>query len=198
MSKKKRYVELSDFPTVAQLQQERIYERYKIRYHRAIRSTIIALITVAATAVILSYVLFPILRIYGHSMTPTLADGQIVLTMKGSRFQTGDVIALYYNNKILVKRVIAGPGDWVDIDKDGNVSVNDQKLDEPYVSDKALGECNIDLPVQVADNRWFVMGDHRSVSIDSRNTAVGMISDEQVVGKVLLRLWPLKEIGPVT
>lgn len=197
MSRRKKHYEPDDFPTVAQLQQERIYERYKIRYHRAVRSTVVSLITVAAVAVILSYMLFPVLRIYGHSMTPTLSDGQIVAAMKGSHFSTGDIVAFYYNNKILIKRVIAGPGDWVDIDRDGNVSVNEQQIEEPYLEDKALGEANIDFPVQVPENRWFVMGDHRSVSIDSRNTAVGMVSDEQIVGRVLFRFWPLREIGVV-
>lgn len=128
-------------------------------------------------------------------MTPTLEDGDIVVSMKGSDFEPGDVIAFYYNNKILVKRVIAGPGDWVDIDKDGNVTVNGQALEEPYLQEKALGDCNIKLPYQVPDSRLFVMGDHRSVSVDSRNTAVGCVAQEQIVGRLVFRIWPLNGMG---
>ena len=195
MSRRKR--RRDEIPSVQMLMKERSHERYKIRYRRAIRSTIVTIITVAAVAIIISYLLMPVLRIYGHSMTPTLDDGQIVISMRTSKFKEGDVIAFYYNNKILVKRVIAGPGDWVDIDEDGTVFVNDQELVEPYISEKALGECNIEFPYQVPENRWFVMGDHRSVSIDSRNTSVGCVSDEQVVGKIIACIWPLNKIGLV-
>ena len=195
MSRRKR--RWDEIPSVQMLMKERSHERYKIRYRRAIRSTIVTIITVAAVAIIISYLLMPVLRIYGHSMTPTLDDGQIVISMRTSKFKEGDVIAFYYNNKILVKRVIAGPGDWVDIDEDGTVFVNDQELVEPYISEKALGECNIEFPYQVPENRWFVMGDHRSVSIDSRNTSVGCVSDEQVVGKIIACIWPLNKIGLV-
>ena len=126
-----------------------------------------------------------------------MRDGDIVIAVNRSEFETGDVIAFYYNNNILVKRVIAYAGDWVDIDENGNVYVNGEKLDEPYISDKALGECNIDLPYQVPDGRCFVMGDHRATSIDSRNTAVGCVSSDMVVGKILFRVWPLSESGMV-
>lgn len=186
---------MKDIPSVVELQQERVRERYKIRYNRAIRSTISTLVTVAAIAVIISYVMMPVLRIYGHSMTPTLTDGQIVLAMKNANFEIGDIIAFYYNNKILIKRVIAAPGDWVDIDEDGTVTVNDNILVEPYISEKAFGETNVEFPMQIPENRWFVLGDHRSVSIDSRNTAVGCVSDEQVVGKLVVCIWPFKKIG---
>ena len=193
-SKKRKWDEL---PSVEELMRERTHERYRIRYRRALRSTITTIITVAAIAVIVSYLLMPVLRIYGHSMTPTMHDGNIVLTVRSSNFTKGDVVAFYYNNKILVKRVIAGPGDWVDIDKDGQVYVNEEPIDEPYIDEPALGECNIELPDQVPENRWFVMGDKRSVSIDSRNTAVGCVSDEQIVGRIFARIWPLNEIGVV-
>ena len=190
-----KQITMKDIPSVVELQQERVRERYKIRYNRAIRSTITTLVTVAAIAVIISYVMMPVLRIYGHSMTPTLTDGQIVLAMKNANFEIGDIIAFYYNNKILIKRVIAAPGDWVDLDEEGTVTVNDNILVEPYISEKALGETNVEFPMQIPENRWFVLGDHRSVSIDSRNTAVGCVSDEQVVGKLVVCIWPFNKIG---
>ena len=162
-----------------------------------LRSTLYTLITVSAIAVLVATLWLPVLQIYGSSMTPTLQDGEIVFTVKTSSFETGDVISFYYNNKILVKRVIAGPGDWVQIDSQGNVYVNNILLNEPYLTDKALGDCNIELPYQVPDGKVFVMGDHRSTSVDSRNTAVGCVAQEQIVGKILFRVWPLDCMGPV-
>ena len=161
------------------------------------RSTIFTLITVAAVAVLVATLLMPVLQIYGNSMTPTLSDGNIVLTVKTGSFEPGDVVAFYYNNKILVKRVIASPGDWVDITEEGDVYVNGELLDEPYLVEKALGDCNIELPYQVPESRIFVMGDHRSVSVDSRNTAVGCIAEEQVVGRLVFRVWPFEGIGEI-
>lgn len=172
-------------------------EEYRNSYNRVLRSTVFSLIVVAAAAVLVAVLVLPVLQISGESMTETLQDGDIVVAVNSSKFETGDVIAFYYNNNILVKRVIAYAGDWVDIDEDGNVYVNGAKLDEPYISDKALGECNIDLPYQVPDGRCFVMGDHRAVSIDSRNTAVGCVSSDMVVGKILFRVWPMAEFGTV-
>lgn len=172
-------------------------EEYRNSYGRVLRSTVFSLIVVAAAAVLVAVLVLPVLQISGESMTETLQDGDIVVAVNSSKFETGDVIAFYYNNNILVKRVIAYAGDWVDIDEDGNVYVNGAKLDEPYISDKALGECNIDLPYQVPDGRCFVMGDHRAVSIDSRNTAVGCVSSDMVVGKILFRVWPMAEFGTV-
>ena len=183
------------YPTVAQLEHELKRVRYQSRYGRVLRSTVFSLVVVAAVAVLVAVLFLPVLQIYGHSMTPTLEDGDIVVSIKGSDFEPGDVIAFYYNNKILVKRVIAGPGDWVDIDKDGNVTVNGQALEEPYLQEKALGDCNIKLPYQVPDSRLFVMGDHRSVSVDSRNTAVGCVAQEQIVGRLVFRIWPLNGMG---
>ncbi len=130
-------------------------------------------------------------------MVPTLEDGQIVVTVKSSHFEQGDIVAFYQGNKLLIKRFIAGSADWVDIDTDGNVSVNGVALDEPYIAEKAYGDTNIELPYQVPDNRYFLMGDNRDVSVDSRNTAVGCVSDEQIVGKVIFRIWPLNQFGPV-
>ncbi len=164
---------------------------------RTVRNTVAVLVVIAAIAVLVSNLLLPVLHIYGHSMNETLDEGDIVLTVKGSSFSTGDIIAFYYNNKLLIKRVIANPGDWVNIDKEGNVYVNNQMIDEPYLKEKAMGECDIDLPYQVPESRVFVMGDNRSVSIDSRNTSVGCVAEEQIVGKVLFKIWPLTRFGPV-
>ena len=165
--------------------------RYRKRYRSVLRITIYTLITVAAVAVLVATLLMPVLQIFGSSMAPTLEDGEIVLSLKTSEFQHGDVIAFYYNNKILVKRVIAVSGEWVDITPEGDVYVNSQLLDEPYLNEKALGDCNIEFPYQVPESRFFVMGDHRSTSIDSRNTAVGCVAEEQIVGKLIFRVWPL-------
>lgn len=188
---------ISEIPTTEQLEAELQRERYNRRYGRVLRSTIYMLITVAAVAVLVATLWLPVLQIYGSSMAPTLVDGNIVVPIKAGELETGDIAAFYYNNKILVKRVIAGPGDWVDIKEDGTVYVNDRELNEPYLSEKAFGDCNIELPYQVPDSRIFVMGDHRSVSVDSRNTAVGCVADEQIVGKLVFRVWPLDSFGAI-
>ena len=184
-------------PDIPQLEAELKRERYKRRYRTVLRSTIYTLITVAAVAVLVATLWIPVLQIYGSSMTPTLSDGNIVVSVKSGDFQSGDIIAFYYNNKILIKRVIAGPGDWVNIEEDGMVYVNGKQLDEPYLTEKALGECNIELPYQVPESRLFVMGDHRSVSVDSRSTSVGCVAEEQIVGKIVFCVWPLNEFGKV-
>ena len=184
-------------PTTGQLSRELKRVRYNSGFNGMLRSTIGILITVAAVAVLIAVLLLPVLQIYGTSMTPTMNEGDIMVSVKGTKFQTGEVVAFYYNNKILVKRVIANAGEWVDIDTDGNVYVNNVKLEEPYIVEKAYGETNIELPYQVPDSRIFVIGDNRGSSIDSRNTSVGCVSDEQIVGKIVFRIWPLSGIGPV-
>ena len=184
-------------PTLGQLESELQREKYKHRYNQTLRSTVYVLIVVAAVAVLLATLFFPVFRIYGSSMSPTVNEGEIVVSLKGSSFECGDVVVLSYNNKLLVKRVIAGPGQWVDIDREGNVYVDKKLIDEPYLhkGEKAFGDCTISLPYQVPDGRYFVMGDNRSTSQDSRNAIVGCIADEQIVGKAILRVWPLKVIG---
>lgn len=182
-------------PTVEQLEKELNRERYRRNYSRVLRSTVFTLISVAAVAILVAMLFMPVLQIYGSSMTPCMDDGDIVVTLKRGGFERGDVISLYYNNKILVKRVIAFPGEWVNLDADGNVYINDQLIEEPYLAEKAFGDVNIELPYQVPDGKLFVLGDHRATSADSRNTAVGCVSEEQIVGKVLLRVWPFECFG---
>ena len=166
--KRKKQIDASDLPSVTQLKTELNREKYKRRYMRILKSTVYSLIVVAAAAVLVATLWMPVLQIYGTSMAPTLDEGEIVLSVKSNRFETGDLVAFYIGNKLLVKRVIAGPGDWFNMDEDGNVFINGEAIDEPYVTDKAFGECNLELPYQVPENRWFLMGDHRSSSVDSR------------------------------
>ena len=189
-------------PSSQQIEEELNRARYRKRYRNVLRSTIYTLITVAAIAVLVATLLLPVLQIYGSSMSPTLTDKDIVVSVKQTEFKAGDVVAFYYNNKILVKRVIALSGEWVDITPEGDVYVGKTKadmqlLDEPYLTEKALGDCNIEFPYQVPESRIFVMGDHRSVSVDSRNTAVGCVAEEQLVGKLVFRVWPLNLFGRI-
>lgn len=188
---------IETFPTTEELEQELHRVKYRSKYQAVLKSTVYTLITVAAIAVLVATLWLPVLQIYGTSMTPTLQKGDIILTVKTSDLKQGDIVAFYYNNKILVKRVIALPGEWVKIDSDGTVSVNDKVLEEPYIKEKSLGETDITYPYQVPDERIFVMGDHRATSVDSRNTAIGCVSQEQVVGKIIFRIWPPREIGKV-
>ncbi|MBR5474203.1 MAG: signal peptidase I [Lachnospiraceae bacterium] len=194
MKAKKRQYEA---PSVAVIEAELKRVRYGERYRGVLKSTIYTLITVAAVAVLVATLWLPVLQIYGSSMTPTLQDGEIVICVKSNELEAGEVLAFYYNNKILIKRVIAGPGDWVNLDEKGNVYVNDKLLDEPYLTEKALGDCDIELPYQVPDARVFVMGDHRSTSVDSRNTTVGCVSEEQIVGRIVFRVWPFNVFGGI-
>lgn len=170
---------------------------HKERYIKVLRSTVYTLIVVAAVAVLTAVLFMPVLRIYGSSMTPTLNEGEIVVSIKGSNVHSGDIVGVYYGSKLLIKRCIASEHQWVDIDEDGNVYVDGELIDEPYLREKAFGETNIELPYQVPDTSIFVMGDHRSTSIDSRNTSVGSIDTEDVVGKIVFRVWPLDRFGPV-
>lgn len=186
-----------EIPSPAQLEQELKRVRYKSRYRTVLRSTIYSLITVAAAAVLVATLVLPVLQIYGSSMTPTLSDGQIVVCVKSNSVDKGDIIALYHNNKIIIRRVIAGPGDWVNMDADGSIWVNGTLLEEPYLIEKDRGQTNIEFPCEVPTGTWFVLGDHRAAAVDSRNTAVGCILETQILGKVLFRVWPMEDFGPV-
>ena len=191
MSEKKE-VQQMEIPSVDLLEGELKRTRYNARYRRTLRTTILSLLLVAAAAVIIAVLLLPVLQISGGSMENTLMEGDMVISLNNGKYQTGDVIGFYYNNVVLIKRVIATSGDWVDIAEDGTVTVNGVVLDEPYVAEKALGDCNIKLPYQVPQGKCFVLGDNRAESIDSRNTAVGCISNDVVLGRLLARIWPLK------
>ncbi|MGT2888507.1 signal peptidase I [Streptococcus didelphis] len=172
--------------------------KYRRRFWIALRNTLYVLFAVAGLAILIAVIWLPVLRIYGSSMNKTLTEDDIVLTQKGASVKKGDILAFYYNNKVLVKRVIAKSGDWVTVDSQGDVYVNQKKLKEPYLQHKALGESNIKYPYQVPDQQIFVMGDNRKTSIDSRNTAVGTVSQEQIIGRIFFKVWPLQKLGPIS
>lgn len=182
-------------PSLNEIQTERKRIRRGTYYRQALRGTVSVLLVVAAIAVLITTLFLPILQISGDSMTPTLEHNEIVVLLKTKKFERGDLIGFYYQGKILLKRVIALPDDEVVIDADGNVYVNGEVLDEPYVTEKVLGDCNLEFPYKVPGTSYFVMGDRRSNSVDSRNSTVGAISREDIIGKVFIRAWPLSEFG---
>jgi signal peptidase I len=192
--KRKRKLEVPEIPLLVK---ELKRERRKYRVAAVVRSTFNTLLVVAAVAVLVATLLTPVLQIYGNSMTPTLVEGQFVVSLKGAAFQQGDLVSFYIGNKLLVKRVIAVPGDWVNITEDGTVYVNDSKIEEPYVDTPAFGQCDLELPYQVPESSYFLMGDHRESSVDSRSSAVGAVAKEQILGKIVFCVWPLSDLGPV-
>ncbi|MBO5196533.1 MAG: signal peptidase I [Clostridia bacterium] len=184
-----------NFPTANEISSELKYERNKIRFRRIIKSSVYALVLVAAIAVLIATLVLPVLQISGTSMEPTLNNGEIVVLFKTTKLERGDLCGFSYSNKILIKRVIGLPGDYIAIDEEGNVFVNNKKIDEPYITEKGLGECDIEFPYQVPENEFFLMGDHRSTSIDSRSTVIGCIPQDQIIGKIFLKVWPLSDIS---
>lgn len=187
--------EIHGVPTISQLEEELSREKHRKRYNSVLRSTLFTLVVVAAVSVLVATLWLPVLQIYGKSMEPCLNEGEIVISVKDKEFETGDIIAFYYNNKILVKRVIGKPGQWISIDENGTVSLDNEVLYEPYIKDKSLGQCDIEFPYQVPDGRYFVLGDFRSTSVDSRSSMMGCVAEEQIVGKIVFRVWPLSEFG---
>lgn len=188
--------DLSNFkPSVEELKKELKRENRKKEYRNVLRNTLIVVVSVAALAVLISSFYVTVLKVTGDSMTPTLETGQIVIAQNSQEFEAGEMLAFYYNNKVLVKRVIGSPGDWVNIDANGRVSVNGIELEETYASDLSLEPTDIEFPYQVPENRWFVLGDHRSVSIDSRSSVVGCVTREQLIGKVVFRVFPFDTFG---
>lgn len=186
-----------DIPTADQFYAEMKRVRYKKNFRKTIIATINSLIVVAAVSVLISLLFLPVLRVTGTSMTPTLYNDELVICNKRSNYKQGDMIAFYFNNKILLKRVIGLPGDWIEITEDGTVFVNGEELEEPYIDEKALGECDIEFPYQVPESRIFVMGDHRATSVDSRTSMVGCIADEYIIGRLIFRVWPWEAVGPL-
>lgn len=186
-----------NLPTALQLKTELDRINHKKEFRKVLKGTVISLLAVAAISVLVSVLFMPVLKVTGSSMEPTLTDNQYVICLNNKKYKTGDVIAFYYNNKLLLKRVIAGPGDVVDISGDGTVYVNGNIISEPYITDKSKGKCDIELPYQVPENKIFVMGDHRSESVDSRSEVIGCISKKDIAGKVIFRIYPLDELGKI-
>ena len=188
---KKRAVSL---PTIQQVETERKRYRRQRAYNKALSGTVYVLTIVAAVAVLIATLILPVLQIEGTSMEPTLVSGDIVLLTKSTNFDRGELCGFSWNNKLLIKRVIGVPGDWIEIDTDGTVYLNGEKLDEPYAEQLAVGECDLEFPYQVPQEQYFVLGDMRESSIDSRNTLIGCVAKDQIVGKVFFRIWPLKTL----
>ena len=186
---------MDKFPTAEMIQKELKFERNKLRFKIIIKNAIYSLIVVAAIAALIATLVLPVLQIAGSSMTPTLNSGEIVVLLKTDDLNRGELCGFSYSNKVLIKRVIGVPGDIISIEKDGTVYINGNVLDEPYITNKALGECDLEFPYIVPEESYFLMGDHRETSIDSRSSLIGSIPNDQIVGKIFLRVWPLSNFS---
>ncbi len=195
---RRKSVKAITIPTARQIETEILREKYNRKYKQVLKSTVYSLIVVAAVAVLIATLAFPVLQISGSSMEPTLNDEEIVVLLKTTNMKKGDLCCFSYQNKLLIKRVVGIPGDKINIDENGNVYINDELVDEPYVTDKALGECDITFPCYVKENSYFVLGDHRSTSIDSRSSVIGLVSEEYIVGKIFFRIWPFEALSLVS
>ena len=194
---KKRYKQIVTFPTADQIEAEILREKYNIKYKQVLKSTFASLVVVAAAAVLIATLIFPVLQISGSSMEPTLNDEEIVVLIKTTNLKQGELCCFSYQNKLLIKRIIGLPGDSINIDENGYVYVNGTAIDEPYVIDRALGECDIEFPYMVSENHYFVLGDHRSTSVDSRSSVIGLVSEDYIVGKIFYRVWPFDRLSQV-
>ena len=192
---KEHDIKFAAIPSTEEVKAERERLAYRSRYTRVLRSTIYALVVVAAVAVLLATLFLPVLQVSGDSMNPTLQDKDVIILVKSGSLKTGDLCGFYWQNKLLLKRVIGLPGDIISLDENGVVTVNGTVLDAPYVDELALGECDIKFPYQVPENRYFVLGDHRATSIDSRSSVIGCVEKNQIVGKVFIRVWPLSSFS---
>lgn len=193
----KRKVDYTSFPTAEQIETAILKTKYSQKYKKVLKSTLSSLIVVAAIAVLIATLMLPVLQIQGSSMEPTLNDEEIVVLVKTSRLKRGQLCCFSYQNKLLIKRIIGIPGDTININEDGFVFVNEKPIDEPYILDRALGECDVKFPMYVSENHYFILGDHRSTSIDSRSSAVGLVSSDQIVGKIFFRVWPFDVLGSI-
>ena len=195
--KRKNTVSETAVPSVEELNGELKREKFHSRYKKLLRSTVYTLVIVAAISVLVATLLLPVLQIYGTSMNPNLYEGEIVVSIKSAKFKTGDIVAFYYNNRVLVKRIIGTPGDIIVIAENGDVYVNNELLDEPYLTEKSAGTTDLEYPYTVPENEYFVLGDHRETSVDSRNSLVGCVEKDEIIGKIVFRVWPLDRFGGV-
>ena len=186
-----------EFPSSVQIEKAIAKEKYSRKYKKVLKSTLSSLIVVAAIAVLIATLALPVLQIQGSSMEPTLNDEEIVVLIKTSNLKRGQLCCFSYQNKLLIKRIIGVPGDSIMINEEGYVFVNNEPLDEPYILDRALGECDVDFPVHVTENHYFILGDHRSTSIDSRSSVIGLVESEQIIGKIFFRIWPFDSVGRI-